>query len=428
MAKKLQVLANLKGKSAYDYAVESGYEGTEEEFAEKLAFEPFSEGAGTLAFSYTATFATDAATTNGVLVEGASATAILDTVYWLEVNGELKKCHWVRNFVNSDLYDEDGNRWVTKTLAGIYVSAPAAGTYSYKLYEPSENLALEPQYIPVNVAKKSDIPDAVVNPATAAVGQTIIVKEVDENGKPTAWEAVEYQPRTHWQGEKVMWAEETFEAGVAGVNMSIHCAPLMGLTAGKTYIVVFDGVTYTCVAQEGAASLDGVTTYDVISIGNPAMAGGEDNGLPFALCDVPAYETHTAACIPFVYGTHTLSVTGVDETYTIPVKYLSEGFPYILEVRYESAGTVDVFSCTETVDELMAILNSGREVKAKVQVLPDNLVYIYANLYTVYLKDGVYVVGFTVSNMYGTKSIFITLTSQDDGTWMVTNNTPFGDD
>ena len=42
--------------------------------------------------------------------------------------------------------------------------------------------------VPSNVALKSDIPDAIVNPTVAEVGQTIVVKAVDENGKPTEWE------------------------------------------------------------------------------------------------------------------------------------------------------------------------------------------------------------------------------------------------
>jgi hypothetical protein len=33
--------------------------------------------------------------------------------------------------------------------------------------------------------------DVMIAPATAQVGQTIIVKSVDENGKPTSWEAVD---------------------------------------------------------------------------------------------------------------------------------------------------------------------------------------------------------------------------------------------
>lgn len=40
--------------------------------------------------------------------------------------------------------------------------------------------------IPEDVALKSDV---VLAPATASVGQTIVVKAVDENGKPTEWEA-----------------------------------------------------------------------------------------------------------------------------------------------------------------------------------------------------------------------------------------------
>ena len=38
------------------------------------------------------------------------------------------------------------------------------------------------------------LPDESPVNITASVGQTIVVKEVDENGRPTAWEAVDYQP------------------------------------------------------------------------------------------------------------------------------------------------------------------------------------------------------------------------------------------
>ena len=37
----------------------------------------------------------------------------------------------------------------------------------------------------------TDLPDAVITPTTAQVGQTIVVKTVDETGKPTEWEAVD---------------------------------------------------------------------------------------------------------------------------------------------------------------------------------------------------------------------------------------------
>ena len=37
----------------------------------------------------------------------------------------------------------------------------------------------------------TQIDDFIPNPSTAKIGQTIVVKEVDENGKPTKWEAVD---------------------------------------------------------------------------------------------------------------------------------------------------------------------------------------------------------------------------------------------
>ena len=38
------------------------------------------------------------------------------------------------------------------------------------------------------IKNKPSIPDAIINPSTASVGQTLVVKSVDENGKPTEWE------------------------------------------------------------------------------------------------------------------------------------------------------------------------------------------------------------------------------------------------
>lgn len=47
-----------------------------------------------------------------------------------------------------------------------------------------------------------DIPDAVINPSTATVGQIIVVKAVDTNGKPTEWEAVDMGVLTSPNGTK----------------------------------------------------------------------------------------------------------------------------------------------------------------------------------------------------------------------------------
>ena len=132
---------------------------------------------------------------------------------------------------------------------------------------------------------------------TASVGQTIVVEEVDANGKPTKWKAAEYQPRTHWTGAKVLVPEHTLDAGISGPTMVMHGdIKLLGLTVGKTYTVVFDGVTYTCVAEVGEITQDGVNMIGIISIGNLGMFGGTDNGLPFILGDLPFDNNGCWAC------------------------------------------------------------------------------------------------------------------------------------
>lgn len=96
------------GKSAYQYAVEGGYTGTEAEFSAKLAKEKFANP--------------NALTFTGAVTGSYDGSALLE------------------------------------------VEIPGGGGESG-------------DYIP--------------NPSTASVGQTIVVKSTDENGKPTEWEAVD---------------------------------------------------------------------------------------------------------------------------------------------------------------------------------------------------------------------------------------------
>ena len=58
-----------------------------------------------------------------------------------------------------------------------------------KLYEGAPSIVqLDEKYIPDTVARTSDV---ITISTTAKVGQTIVVKAVDENGKPTEWECVD---------------------------------------------------------------------------------------------------------------------------------------------------------------------------------------------------------------------------------------------
>lgn len=127
----------------------------------------FVEGAGELVFSHTATFATDSEATLGVPVPGVSVVATLNAVYWLEVNGEMLKCHWEKDSSSSGmvlntriLYDEGRNEWVRSMSGNVMVYAQTAGTYTFTLYAPSDEFMLDPKYIPSNLARKFDIKDS----------------------------------------------------------------------------------------------------------------------------------------------------------------------------------------------------------------------------------------------------------------------------
>lgn len=337
------------GKSAYAFAQDGGYEGTEEEFAEKMAFMPYSEGAGELWFTYTATFATDAAAKNGVL----AVDKMSNHLSWLELNGELLKVHREQDGMMSAWCDADGNTWVTSTLGGVYVFAQTAGTYTYKFYAPSDKLMLEPQYIPPNVALKKDIPEggggADID-VVAEVGQTIVVEEVDADGKPTKWKAADYPakeieiiPQTTFKA----YYDSNFECYMYGMS------PTYSLVVGRTYTVVFDGVTYSYTAK--SFYLQGMFG---VYIGNSVLLG-DNTGEPFALVTVPAMGD---GCLCLVYDAneHTMGLTAnfIEHFDSI------NAFPYYIVVT-GSGTTEDPYACTETFADIVALHSSGREIKVK---------------------------------------------------------------
>lgn len=248
-----------------------------------LTDRPVVDGAGEAFLTYTATFATDTAAKNGAKLPNS----LTNTLLWLDVNGELVKVQRQQSGMVTEWYDEDGNKWVSSSLGGVYVYAQTAGTYTYTLYAPADTPMFDPQYLPPNLAKKADIPagggtGGTSIDVTAEVGQTIVVKEIDANGKPTKWESADYQPRTHWkeQGQEEIVPEFTFTPFLdESMGAYIHPLPRFELGEGKTYTVIYDGASYTCTAF--AAVLG--ENLRAVAIGNTALAGGENTGEPFAL-------------------------------------------------------------------------------------------------------------------------------------------------
>lgn len=110
---------------------------------------------------------------------------------------------------------------------------------------------------------------------TAEVGQTIIVKEVDENGKPTAWEAVDYQEKICGE-EYVEFLENTEVTLALYEEMGCMFASIpfdKNLQPNISYIVTFNGETYINTFNE-----------EMNCIGNAgALMGGESTGEPYII-------------------------------------------------------------------------------------------------------------------------------------------------
>ena len=147
---------------------------------------------------------------------------------------------------------------------------------------------------------------------TAEVGQTIIVKEVDANGKPTKWESADYQPRTHWDeiGEIFPETEGVFveESGFFLLGEITNT-----VSAANHYTVSYNGVEYTCSPVIGDAMWYmgnmGALDESMPNTGEPFIIGCSD-GVSIAM-PLDGAESVTVA----IYG---------DKTTKIPDKYINE--------------------------------------------------------------------------------------------------------
>lgn len=188
--------------------------------------------------------------------------------------------------------------------------------------------------------------DGVTVSNTATPGQMLLVKAVDENGKPTEWETVD---RTHWVElvEKTFLPETeitTFENG--GVNM-FSSGTALPLVIGRSYTVNFGGVAYELECIEGDLSGSAVP-----ALGNPVFWGGENNNVPFAVLSGSGVGAMVILC--FNGGTYTVSIQGEEEkVYPLPDKFIQNVFT----INMDASDTVD-----KTWDEITAALNAGKSL------------------------------------------------------------------
>jgi hypothetical protein len=120
----------------------------------------------------------------------------------------------------------------------------------------------------------------------------IVVKEVDENGKPTVWEAVDTIPNEllpdgypHYAPGVILEETPTIQASdpTFGTIWVIPAVPKAEL--GKTYTVRYNGTDYTCQCLPVPSAFTSDT--EAVGFGNYAVAGGENTGEPFAMMISP---------------------------------------------------------------------------------------------------------------------------------------------
>ena len=208
-------------------------------------------------------------------------------------------------------------------------------------------------------ADKADIAEEVAKlvttgtsiDVTAEVGQTIVVKSVDENGKPTAWESADYQERTHWtfSGGGLVLDGQTVTFGSDGMGA---ISGTLDIEAGKTYTVIWDGAEYICDCKTGYYS-----GMAVVYIGNPVFLGLDNNGLPFVIGKVLANGYTMAACLQ-PNTTHSVGIISATVN-KIPERYMGDNeFVLHFEGEPNNEGELTV---KETAQEILAAIKAGKK-------------------------------------------------------------------
>lgn len=150
---------------------------------------------------------------------------------------------------------------------------------------------------------------------TAQVGQTIRVTEVDADGKPTKWEAADYQPRTHWSEYVEVLPETTCEV-IEDIGAAM--LPDMSISAGDNLTVVYNGTEYNCTCVDMGEGMLAFGNYGVMDEENPV-----DTGEPFAAVKTDSGDgTLVWVCVPLDGSAKfTLAIVG-EAHHTIDEKFL----------------------------------------------------------------------------------------------------------
>lgn len=195
-----------------------------------------------------------------------------------------------------------------------------------------------------NAAKSAEEARKAGVNVTAQPGQMICVKEVDENGKPTAWESV---PWGYTESGTVEIVPETKTASASNEMFELYWVLSQvnaKLEVGKTYTIIYNGTPYECVCQVAPAGI--TNDPNAVAMGNFSVVGGANTGEPFAMI----YE-YSNICIVDLAGTTMNPVVGIygeGEIFNpIPGTFLPEGVPYVEQGLVEIMPETDATAYTD---------------------------------------------------------------------------------
>ena len=197
----------------------------------------------------------------------------------------------------------------------------------------------------------------------AEVGQTIIVEEVDANGKPTKWKSADYQPRTHWTEETVILPEMTGELDeeIGGIIL-----PYITIEADNEYVIKYNGEEHICYPVSINDEENNEQGF-LLGNGNSFEIPGGNTDAPFAMLALTAEDESFCGIVPLDGSTTaTLSITKIKHV-PISKSYLKNALTYYIDI-FGNGTEDDPFVCNDTATNVEAALDSGRPITARLQL------------------------------------------------------------
>lgn len=313
------------GKSAYQIALDNGFEGTEAEWLESLEASSkdlflikLRNENDVLVHDYTLTEVQDAAAAGRLLILLTPTGAVCEYNGISRLATGLARPHFVsvNNYASDglsrDVYTiDDDYHALLSSAAPLRTPNPKAITFTG---------AVEAEYDGTS-AVTVEIPTGGLPEGGEAHQQLVTDGEGD-----TQWEN-----RTHWaesvEGYLLSECEAVMnDVGDEGmITQEFTSQPI----AGETYTVTWNGVDYECVAESYTINDDGVPLA-VVLLGNPELIGGTANDMPFVIiiysAETAAEFGITAALAPLDGSTAvTLSIRGIiDQVHPLDEKYIPD--------------------------------------------------------------------------------------------------------